>query len=115
MASSADVPGPTPPAEPPGAGDEANARACSSAGGMPLDEPPPMPPPPPPQRPARGAAHASRHRGIRQYYLHEIQELLVELDERTQNLRRLEAQRNALNAKGARVSRPAWTDRRIVR
>ena len=38
--------------------------------------------------------------GIKQYYVSKIEELHLTVTEKTQNLRRLEAQRNELNAKG---------------
>jgi hypothetical protein len=39
--------------------------------------------------------------GIKNYYQTKIEEAELTINEKTQNLRRLEAQRNALNAKGA--------------
>merc|ERR1719462_1181524 len=41
----------------------------------------------------------NNHQGIKQYYVSKIEELQLVVTERTQNLRRLEAQRNELNAK----------------
>ncbi|CAL1530919.1 unnamed protein product [Lymnaea stagnalis] len=41
----------------------------------------------------------NNHQGIKQYYISKIEELQLVVTERTQNLRRLEAQRNELNAK----------------
>jgi 26S proteasome regulatory subunit T6 len=38
--------------------------------------------------------------GIKNYYRTKIEEAELTINEKTQNLRRLEAQRNALNAKG---------------
>lgn len=38
--------------------------------------------------------------GVKQYYQAKIEECELTINEKTQNLRRLEAQRNALNAKG---------------
>ena len=38
--------------------------------------------------------------GIKNYYRTKIEESELTINEKTQNLRRLEAQRNALNAKG---------------
>ncbi|KAJ2585933.1 hypothetical protein EV177_009855, partial [Coemansia sp. RSA 1804] len=37
--------------------------------------------------------------GIREYYLHKIQEAEQKIVDKTQNLRRLEAQRNTLNTR----------------
>ncbi|KAJ2342102.1 26S proteasome regulatory subunit 8, partial [Coemansia sp. RSA 2618] len=37
--------------------------------------------------------------GLKEYYLHKIQSAEQKIVDKTQNLRRLEAQRNALNAK----------------
>lgn len=39
--------------------------------------------------------------GLRQYYITIIEELQLIVNEKTQNLRRLQAQRNELNAKGS--------------
>lgn len=39
--------------------------------------------------------------GIKSYYQAKIEAAEVEINQKTQNLRRLEAQRNALNARGA--------------
>ena len=41
-----------------------------------------------------------RGEGIRKYYMTKIDELQMVVTEKSQNLRRLEAQRNELNAKG---------------
>lgn len=38
--------------------------------------------------------------GLHQYYITKIEELQLIVNEKTQNLRRLQAQRNELNAKG---------------
>lgn len=38
--------------------------------------------------------------GLKSYYLTKIEELQLTVTEKTQNLRRLQAQRNELNAKG---------------
>jgi hypothetical protein len=38
--------------------------------------------------------------GLKQYYITKIEELQLVVNEKTQNLRRLQAQRNELNAKG---------------
>lgn len=43
--------------------------------------------------------------GLRAYYKAKIESMEVALSQKTQNLRRLEAQRNELNGKGARVVR----------
>ncbi|KAJ1843848.1 26S proteasome regulatory subunit 8 [Coemansia sp. RSA 2611] len=45
------------------------------------------------------AADGSNAQGLKEYYLHKIQEAEQKIVDKTQNLRRLEAQRNALNAK----------------
>lgn len=39
--------------------------------------------------------------GIKSYYQAKIEAAEIEINQKTQNLRRLEAQRNALNARGA--------------
>ncbi len=38
--------------------------------------------------------------GFRSYYIQKIEELQLVVNEKSQNLRRLQAQRNELNAKG---------------
>lgn len=38
--------------------------------------------------------------GFRSYYVQKIEELQLTVNEKSQNLRRLQAQRNELNAKG---------------
>lgn len=42
----------------------------------------------------------SRGEGFRSYYIQKIEELQLIVNEKSQNLRRLQAQRNELNAKG---------------
>lgn len=42
----------------------------------------------------------SRGEGFQQYYIARIEELQLTVTEKSQNLRRLQAQRNELNAKG---------------
>ena len=42
--------------------------------------------------------------GLKAYYQAKIEAAELEINQKTQNLRRLEAQRNALNARGAYVS-----------
>jgi 26S proteasome regulatory subunit T6 len=43
---------------------------------------------------------SSKGEGFRQYYITKIEELQLIVAEKSQNLRRLQAQRNELNAKG---------------
>lgn len=43
---------------------------------------------------------SSRGEGFRSYYITKIEELQLVVAEKSQNLRRLQAQRNELNAKG---------------
>lgn len=43
------------------------------------------------------------HQGVRSYYVQKIDELRVQVAQKTQNLRRLEAQRNDLNNKGTNL------------
>lgn len=42
----------------------------------------------------------NRGEGFRSYYIQKIEELQLVVAEKSQNLRRLQAQRNELNAKG---------------
>lgn len=44
---------------------------------------------------------SSRGEGFRSYYITKIEELQLVVAEKSQNLRRLQAQRNELNAKGS--------------
>ncbi len=46
------------------------------------------------------AAVKTGHEGIKSYYTSKIDELEIVVSEKTQDLRRLEAQRNELNSKG---------------
>lgn len=41
--------------------------------------------------------------GFRSYYIQKIEELQLVVNEKSQNLRRLQAQRNELNAKGEKL------------
>ena len=43
--------------------------------------------------------------GLKQYYITKTEELQLIVNEKTQNLRRLQAQRNELNAKGELIYR----------
>ena len=43
---------------------------------------------------------AAKGEGFRSYYIQKIEELQLIVNEKGQNLRRLQAQRNELNAKG---------------
>jgi len=55
--------------------------------------------------------------GIKAYYQAKIEATELTINERTQNLRRLEAQRNALNARGTRfgTGKSGWADAAFVR
>jgi len=44
-------------------------------------------------------ASGDAHEGIKQYYIQKIEELQLSVAEKSQNLRRLQAKRNELNAK----------------
>jgi len=46
--------------------------------------------------------------GIKSYYQAKIEAAETEINQKTQNLRRLEAQRNALNARGAPITYPQY-------
>ena len=46
--------------------------------------------------------------GIKSYYQAKIETAEIEINQKTQNLRRLEAQRNALNARGAQTKSRAF-------
>ena len=46
--------------------------------------------------------------GLKQYYITKIEELQLIVNEKTQNLRRLQAQRNELNAKGKLIEEGCW-------
>ncbi|CAF4187822.1 unnamed protein product [Adineta steineri] len=46
------------------------------------------------------SASSDTHEGIKQYYVQKIEELQLHVAEKSQNLRRLQAKRNELNAKG---------------
>ena len=46
--------------------------------------------------------------GLKQYYITKIEELQLIVNEKTQNLRRLQAQRNELNAKGKFIEEGCW-------
>ena len=49
----------------------------------------------------------SRGEGFRSYYIQKIEELQLIVNEKSQNLRRLQAQRNELNAKGKLIELPS--------
>lgn len=48
----------------------------------------------------------NRGEGFRSYYIQKIEELQLIVNEKSQNLRRLQAQRNELNAKGMKHDFP---------
>ncbi|CAG2234337.1 PSMC5 [Mytilus edulis] len=48
------------------------------------------------------------HEGIKQYYISKIEDLQLVNTEKTQNLRRLEAQRNELNTSFGDFNLPGW-------
>jgi 26S proteasome regulatory subunit T6 len=56
---------------------------------------------------AIAASDAASSHGIRSYYGSKLEELEAIIREKTNNLSRLSAQRNALNAKGTRFRRAA--------
>lgn len=49
----------------------------------------------------------SRGEGFRSYYIQKIEELQLVVADKAQNLRRLQAQRNELNAKGTLLCPPS--------
>lgn len=49
----------------------------------------------------------SRGEGFRSYYIQKIEELQLVVADKAQNLRRLQAQRNELNAKGNKTKTPS--------
>jgi len=51
------------------------------------------------KQPTMGKEEVKQKEGVQSYYLHKIEEAEVVIREKSQNLRRLEAQRNELNAK----------------
>uniref|UniRef100_A0A3B4WQ73 ATPase AAA-type core domain-containing protein n=1 Tax=Seriola lalandi dorsalis TaxID=1841481 RepID=A0A3B4WQ73_SERLL len=59
-------------------------------------------------------AAVSAGHGISNYYSSKIDELEVVVREKTQNLRRLEAQRNELNSKGVLMYGPPGTGKTLL-